>query len=107
MFKLIVNEPWEFGTINGVGPFEVVLRKGVRDNWLIIFNVSIKFENGHTKYLLAKTQKSLVKLNLLEERFERLSLEMAVIENLNEGNFKDYDLDDCRRGFLTGEVSKV
>jgi hypothetical protein len=107
MFKLLVFEPWEFGTINGVGPFKVAIKKAAKDNWLIIFDNTIKHKGELTKYLLSKTEKKYAKIDLLNVPFENIILEMALIPNLSEQNFMDYDLDDFRGEFLTGELSSI
>jgi hypothetical protein len=104
-FKLLIIEPWEFGTANGVGPFIVSLKRGIINNWLVVFEKEIIFKGLHTKYLLAKTQKKNEKIDLEIELFEKLILEMAAISDIDELNFKEYDLSDFRGEFLTGELS--
>jgi hypothetical protein len=105
MFKLLVIEPWEFGTLNGVGPFNVSLRKGVKSNWLIIFDITIIYKGERTNYLMSKTERKHAETNLLEEMFNNVKLETALMSGLNEQNYMNYDIDGFRGEFLTGELS--
>jgi hypothetical protein len=104
MFKLLIIEPWEFGTANGVGPFSVDLIKGVNNNWLIIFDVTIEYKGNQTKYLLGKTKQKDAHIDLSKDLFEKVLLELAMLSGLNEQNYINYDLDKFRGEFFTGKL---
>ena len=104
MYKLLIVEPFEFGTINNIEQSVIDIKKGVNNNWLIILETVINFTGIQSKYLLIKTKKEYYHINLQEQLFKTLILEMAMIPGLNEKNFSEHDLKNYRGNFLTGEL---
>jgi hypothetical protein len=72
---------------NGVGPFNVTIKKALNDNWLIILDDTIKYKNITTNHLLCKAQKKHAQVNLLKDKFEDVLLEIAIMPDLNEKKF--------------------
>ena len=105
MFKLLITEPWEFGTINGVGPFNVALKKGLMLDWLITFDKEIIYKEKKYLCLLSRIEKGFKDVNILKQKFNILRLEIAVIEGLNQQNFNLHNIENYRGEFLTGELS--
>jgi hypothetical protein len=106
MIKLIVIEPWEFGTLNGVGPFEVTLIEKPKEQFLIVLKNDITFKGKTTKFLLGKRRNKFPEIDLINEKFESVILSMVLIEIEDEKVFNTIDFEDFRGGFLMGEISK-
>ena len=100
MFDLTISDPWQFGTDNGNGPFQIEIKKGNGDSWLVVFEEEIFFDKKYTKFLLGKFQNEVLEI----ESNEIKNIQLAFIENLNEINFYDYDFNKIRSNFLKGKI---
>ena len=106
MYKLSIIEPFDFGTVNNIQQFVIRIKKGINNNWLIILENPISYNEIRSKYLLSRTSKEYYHVDLQESYLETLTLEMMIIAGLNEENFTEYNIENYRGNFLTGELSR-
>lgn len=102
LIELNIIEPWEKGTEKSIKS-EIVDKNA--DYYLIRLLEEYKLKDKATKYLLGELRDKKNEINLFDKSVRGTFLmNMVHHKNLNEDNFKDYDLEAFRSNFLMVEL---
>jgi hypothetical protein len=104
MVKLIINEPWEFGTINGLN-FDVTLENLGPNHILIKLDKIVEFDGKKTQYLIGRKHPEFLDIDLFNEKYQHVRMGFVLAESSAKEELMKFNFENVRGGFLSGEIS--